>query len=197
LPPHIVTNEGLQSAEESGSEEGEEEQVEDLDVQGTTLSPKDHLTFASELEEPPSPPKSIDLLSPTLGSAWEPRPSHAEEASEDLRVLQGPKFLRRERKTVSLALLAPVARTTAEVQLQKQLFDVVPRDDIGAQVPTAVPVEVDSVADFLRQRRQARGAELPTSPVSGASQAAAVGHMRHLISPLEKSVSLPTLARAV
>lgn len=168
----------LQSVDEDLDSDEEDEPFQELGLRGVTLlSPrdKDGAKLQEEVREP---------ISPKLDS-WEIR--------RPTVILQGPKFARQDRKTVSLALLGPVARTTAEAQLQKQLFYSSP---------------AEGVSDFLRQRRQGRHPDLPGSPSQPGLRPRSVSEndVVSQTTPVEKSpakryvlgqsASLPTLAQA-
>lgn len=245
LPPHVVISNSARSAQEGELEakEVEEEYVEELDVQGTNV------ICASELEASPRP-KLKEAPQPRLGEGWEQRPFAQQE---NLSALPGPKFIRHERKNASLALLAPVARTSVEAQIQHPLLgthgipwnpdlhrapepmvscaqnptgslgapkELLPLQRLVSCAPATLGTEIGSVSDFLRQRRQARGADpsaqKPTpslhKPVLLAGSGAEVGaealyqmtiaitdqKQYHVTSAsrMNRSASLPTLMHA-
>jgi len=245
LPPHVVISNSSRSAQvgELEAKEVEEECVEELDVQGSNA------VCASELEASPAPPrpKLKEAPHPKLGEGWEQRPFVQPSVQENLAALPGPKFIRHERKNASLALLAPVARTSVEAQIQHPLLGTHgipwnPGDRLAhdsprplatylpdlhrlpepmvscAQNPTGT--EIGSVSDFLRQRRQARGADPSAQkltpslhkPVLLAGGGAAVAaealyqmttastNQKHYhvtsVSQMDRSASLPTLMHA-
>lgn len=186
------------------SENDSQEPVEELDIQGTKLDDPSSPT-SNKLDDSCSP--RSNMPSPKMGIDWELRPVRR----ENLPVLQGPAFVRHERKTVSLALLAPTARTSIETERQHPLFDLHSNSEKFTR-----PVQgVENVCDFLRRRREARSfSSLPATNQSQDTEAIDDGskrfrmgisnnvqtedtnitQKRYLMSRLGASASLPMLA---
>jgi len=116
-------------------------------------------------------------------SRLEGQPPAPPIASDELPVLQGPKFSR-QKKTVSLALLAPRARNKVESHVGLPL-DLLHRHSLGNQKQEALnsPKQrneglLETVSGFLKQRRRMQGEDpprlftMPESKVGGDTHSA-------------------------